>query len=352
MAKNGETKKGRSASTTWQQKAAMVNWLEAPGGKNFRWINGSAQSDLSSVVAGSKLRKVDAYNDLADFVNQRCGSNWNGQMAEARYCAYIKVYKEIKRKLSDPTGPKYTLTQQDIKKGNDTVEKKLESDCMYFTRLDNLFGDRQNVRPTFEMQSTSSRPPETGESKQSSVEEDCSSSETESDADVNALFAECAQMQQGQQSSSAYSQEISSAYSQEISSANAQVISSANSQEIQLTEEQDEEQEQQESSSRNSSKRVAMTTPTVNQKKKRLIPESASTMSSIASAINKKKDLAASYAEGKQSELAFKKERFAWEQKSREEQTTAETKRQVMLKLIEQKMSAEDIKNFMDTLFS
>ena len=50
MAKNGETKKGRSASTTWQQKAAMVNWLEAPGGKNFRWINGSAQNDLSSVV--------------------------------------------------------------------------------------------------------------------------------------------------------------------------------------------------------------------------------------------------------------------------------------------------------------
>ncbi len=40
------------------------------------------------------------------------------------------------------------MSEEDIKKGITTIEEKLERDCMYFSRMDALFGDRQNVNPS------------------------------------------------------------------------------------------------------------------------------------------------------------------------------------------------------------
>jgi hypothetical protein len=59
------------------------------------------------------------------------------------------------------------------------------------------------------------------------------------------------------------------------------------------------------------------------------------------------------------SDLEFKREKFAWEQKTKEEEMrqqrssgVEETRRQVMLKLLDQQKSPEEIKEYMDALFN
>jgi hypothetical protein len=73
---------GRTQKTTWQQKTAMLEWMEwSP--RNFQLITGSVVP--GAVVAGSKLKKRDAYKELADYVNQHCGTKWSWTQAETRY---------------------------------------------------------------------------------------------------------------------------------------------------------------------------------------------------------------------------------------------------------------------------
>ena len=64
---------GRGEKTTWAQADAMIEWLEIE--KNYRLITGAAAKDVGSVTAGAKVRKADAYSDLADNVNSRCNTN-------------------------------------------------------------------------------------------------------------------------------------------------------------------------------------------------------------------------------------------------------------------------------------
>ena len=45
----------RGKTTTWAQTAAMVDWLEAEGGRNFKFITGQLASEAPGVVAGRKL---------------------------------------------------------------------------------------------------------------------------------------------------------------------------------------------------------------------------------------------------------------------------------------------------------
>jgi hypothetical protein len=87
--------------------------LELPPGDNFRLITGAATTFMRSVVAGAKLTKDSAYVDLADYVNQKCGCNWDKKQAEARYKAYLKLFKETKRKYLNPCGEKYCIGPAD-----------------------------------------------------------------------------------------------------------------------------------------------------------------------------------------------------------------------------------------------
>ena len=62
----------RGAKTSRSQQIAIIAWLEVE--KNRNLINGAAQQDVGKVTAGAKLKKTDAYADLADHVNSATGS--------------------------------------------------------------------------------------------------------------------------------------------------------------------------------------------------------------------------------------------------------------------------------------
>ena len=146
-------KHGRGQKTTHYQYIAIVEWLEMEPGNNFKLITGDAQSGLTMVIAGTKLTKKYGYESLADYVNQKCGTSWTYENAEARYKAYLKMYKEISRAYRNPGEEKYCLGQSDYSKGITTIDQKLDKDCPSFHRMDRLFGSKQNVIPSYVMQS-------------------------------------------------------------------------------------------------------------------------------------------------------------------------------------------------------
>jgi hypothetical protein len=60
---NSNTRRGET--TTRAQTAAIFDWVEAEGGRNFKFITRQLASE--GVVAGRKLTKQAAYCDLADY---------------------------------------------------------------------------------------------------------------------------------------------------------------------------------------------------------------------------------------------------------------------------------------------
>lgn len=62
-------KRGRGTKTTYAQLNAVLEWLEKP--QNFKLITGGASQN--QVIAGLKLKKSDAYRELANAVNERLG---------------------------------------------------------------------------------------------------------------------------------------------------------------------------------------------------------------------------------------------------------------------------------------
>jgi len=73
---------GRGTQTTHSQRLAIVTWLKKPS--NFNLITGKAVSTTTSVVAGKKLRKADAYADLAVYVNSTTASHWSKEQCKSR----------------------------------------------------------------------------------------------------------------------------------------------------------------------------------------------------------------------------------------------------------------------------
>jgi hypothetical protein len=55
----------------------------------------------------------------------------------------LKAYKTVKR---SQTG--WGVTEADTENGIFTIDEKLESMCQFFSKLDSLYGSRQNVSPT------------------------------------------------------------------------------------------------------------------------------------------------------------------------------------------------------------
>jgi hypothetical protein len=69
---------------------AIVTWLEKES--NFNLITGKAPQNRN-VVAGKKLKKSDAYTDLANYINTAFkGEQWTKEIAKSRYNAYLKYF--------------------------------------------------------------------------------------------------------------------------------------------------------------------------------------------------------------------------------------------------------------------
>ena len=112
----------RGKKTTWAQVDKIIDWIEVPGGRNYRLLFGEEAETLNNVVAGAKLKKIHAYELLADYVNQHCGTNWGREDAMNRWRALFKKYKAVKRAYSSDCGTKYGLSEIDLRRGL-TIEK-------------------------------------------------------------------------------------------------------------------------------------------------------------------------------------------------------------------------------------
>ena len=104
----------RGGNTTWFQREAMLQWLEVE--TNFKLMTGEATHGMKMVVAGARVTKATAYQELALYVNQKCSTHWDAKAAESRFRAYKKLYIDTKKKFEDPTGPKFCLSDADIAK--------------------------------------------------------------------------------------------------------------------------------------------------------------------------------------------------------------------------------------------
>ncbi|KAG9414455.1 hypothetical protein AC1031_013812 [Aphanomyces cochlioides] len=94
---------------------------------------------------------------MAEHVNGKNDPNgtlWTGDIAKSRYEAYCIQYKKAKRwqcsTASNTSGN--GITVGDIKRGVDTIDKKLETKCQFFVKMDALFGERPNVMPSHIME--------------------------------------------------------------------------------------------------------------------------------------------------------------------------------------------------------
>ena len=274
------------------------------------------------------MSKAAGFKDMADYVNQKCGTKWTGNNAQSRFKAWLKNFKEIKRQYMDCNGEKYCLSQDDFRKKVYTIEAKLDNDCPFYNRMDNLFGERQNVVPSYVMQSTEfSQLTET----QFTTYDDLSSDEDgEDNEEIDAVAVN------------------ETVVAEAIVSLNASNISTPSA-----------------LSSQSSSVHKSLTS---SKRKHGEIPEdlkekSAAAISdcSAAKIIDQKKsrkDFGSCYVETKTMELSLLKERFDWEKENSERNILEETKRteiiakedtkrSVMMKLIEQGKSPNTIKRFL-----
>jgi hypothetical protein len=151
-----KVKGGRGVKTTYFNFVAMVEWLEVEPGNNFRLVTGDASSTMTTVIAGAKLKKRDAYVAIADWVNQKCSTKWTCESAEARYKAYLKQYKETNREFNNKNEAKFCLGVSDLTNNVTTIDGKLEKMCPLYSRMDKLFGGKQNVIPSYVLQSGTS----------------------------------------------------------------------------------------------------------------------------------------------------------------------------------------------------
>ena len=136
-----QLEKDKTPHTNNAQRLLIINWLQFK--ENFALITGSAAQG-QKVVAGKKLKKSDAYKDLAAFVTEGGKIPWDAKQAKSRYESYLAIYKKTK-KAADGTG--WGITEEDRALGLKTIEDKLEHLCPYFNSLGDLFGNRQNVSP-------------------------------------------------------------------------------------------------------------------------------------------------------------------------------------------------------------
>ena len=170
--KRDPSKKVNKTPTTPAQCLSMVTWLEMPG--NYDWIAGKA-AQKSSVSANLKMKKVDAYRNLGEFMrNHHKGLTWDHAQTGSRYQSYIKRFKvyirsfiasscqivltrnpnyeqDAKKRLDKSTGE--GVTDEEKVAGIETIAQLKSSLCPYYDRLHLLMGNIQSVNPTAIVQS-------------------------------------------------------------------------------------------------------------------------------------------------------------------------------------------------------
>jgi hypothetical protein len=87
-----ETTKG-APHTTPGQRLLIIQWLKIPA--NFALITGGA-SVGKAVVAGTKLKKKDAYVSLAKYITENSEHPWDHSVAMNRYNGIVEKYKKAK----------------------------------------------------------------------------------------------------------------------------------------------------------------------------------------------------------------------------------------------------------------
>ena len=119
----------------------MVQWLEVP--ENFTIITQSGGSQNGSEGCsfigsdGRKIKKTDAYRALAAYVNERTGSDWDAKISRSRYESFLMIYRRaIKAALKDDF---CTISAADVEKGLSTPFEKLEFNCSFFRRINDLY---------------------------------------------------------------------------------------------------------------------------------------------------------------------------------------------------------------------
>jgi hypothetical protein len=127
--------------TSKVQKLAILNWLDNE--ENLNLITG-ASSKGSKMVAGRSLRKMDAYKSLAAHVNNNTNSSWDSSSCKNRFETWMKQFKDAKEK-SLRTG--FGVDDADRASGVTSISQKLTKLCDFYDKLDEYFGNRQNVNP-------------------------------------------------------------------------------------------------------------------------------------------------------------------------------------------------------------
>ena len=61
----------------------------------------------------------------------------------------MKLYKKVRKAYDSKCGGKYNVGEADRKIGILTIEQKLERECPGYSRMDQLYGSRQNVNPHY-----------------------------------------------------------------------------------------------------------------------------------------------------------------------------------------------------------
>ena len=147
--RNPKMSKTNKTNTTIGERNTMIEWLEIK--ENLQLVLGDSALN-TPVVSGKKVKKVDAWKDLAAILTKRHSKEFTADQAKNRYYSIKTNYtKTIDESLKTGWG----LNDKDMLKGILTLNDKLEAKCPFFQRLDVLFGDRQNVRPSSIMTSSS-----------------------------------------------------------------------------------------------------------------------------------------------------------------------------------------------------
>ena len=89
--------KTKFTKTTEKQTLLMISWLEIPA--NFKLVTGSGGG--GPVIAGTKLKKVDGFKGLANYIKNHDGAVWTEKSTTKRYEAMIKKFKSTNAMRDD-----------------------------------------------------------------------------------------------------------------------------------------------------------------------------------------------------------------------------------------------------------
>ncbi|KAI9911966.1 hypothetical protein PsorP6_009496 [Peronosclerospora sorghi] len=86
----------KGIANTQPARSAMITWLENKA--NFALITGAATHG-QRLTSGQKLKKLDGYRALAQYVNRKVPcTEWDEKAGKSRYESYLATYKKTRAK--------------------------------------------------------------------------------------------------------------------------------------------------------------------------------------------------------------------------------------------------------------